>query len=85
MLNTLGLLDNSPIFVHALEFGDNEMTFHFQENREVTDAVMIARTMKILIDTEEKQELYLRLQEFASYCIDAGYVELRNPEPPAGE
>lgn len=83
MANTLGILDNSPIFVHAVEFGENEITFHYQENREVGDSVMIARTMRILLDTEEKQELYLRLQEFASYFIDASYVELRNPEPPS--
>lgn len=82
MTNTLGILDNSPIFVHALEFGENEITFHFQENREVGDTVMVARTMRILLDTEEKQEMYLRLQEFSCYFIDSGYVDLRNPDAP---
>lgn len=84
MTNILAALDSAPIFIHALEFGDEEITFHFQENREVSDTVMMARTMKMLIDTEEKEEMYLRLQEFASYVIDAGYVTLRNPEVPEG-
>lgn len=81
-MNKLGILDNNPIFIHAIEFGEDEITFHFQENREVGDTVMIARTMRVLLDTEEKQEMYLRLQEFSGYFIDASYVELRNPETP---
>ncbi len=84
MANTLGILDNAPLFVHAIEFGDDELTFVFQEKREVQDSVMIAKTMKILVDDELKEEMFLRLQEAACLAIDMGFVTLRNPEPPEG-
>jgi hypothetical protein len=78
-MNKLGILDNATVFVHAIEFEDEEViTMAYQEKREISENVMIARTMRILIDTPEKQEMFMRLQEQATYLIDECSVELRN-------
>lgn len=79
MSGKLGILDNSPVFVHAIEFEDEDIiTIAYQEKREISETVMMARTMRILLDTPEKQELFMRLQEQAIYLIDESSVELRN-------
>lgn len=78
-MNKLGILDDATVFVHAIEFEDEEViTMAYQEKREISENVMIARTMRILIDTPEKQEMFMRLQEQAIYLIDECSVELRN-------
>jgi hypothetical protein len=78
-MNKLGILDNAMVFIHAIEFEDEEViTLAYQEKREISENVMIARTMRILIDTPEKQEMFMRLQEQAAYLIDECSVELRN-------
>jgi hypothetical protein len=78
-MSKLGILDNNPVFVHAIEFEDQDIiTLAYQEKREISENIMIARTMRILIDTPEKEEIFMRLQEQAIYLIDEASVELRN-------
>lgn len=82
MSKKLGILDETTMFIHGIELDLETMVFHFQEKREHSDSVIVTRSMSILIDSEEKEELFLRLQELAQYIIDMGYVELRNPQSP---
>ncbi len=79
----MGVMDVSQredIIIQAVEFGAETMTIYFQEKREIAQTAIVSRVMEILIDSENREQVYLDLQEMLRRTIDDTYIDIRNPE-----
>ena len=70
---------NMDTIVTSVGFTEDSMEITFLENREQGEEVMMARTLVFNVNTEEKMQLFLEIQERLQDLIEWGYVELRNP------
>jgi hypothetical protein len=69
-------------FATNVSFGNDTIEITFLEKSEQSQTVMMARTLVIQVDNEERYRNYSFLQECLRELIDSGYIELRNgPEP----
>lgn len=70
---------NLTTFVTSVGFNEDTMEITFLEDREQGEEVIMARTLVLTINTEERMQLYAEIQERLCDLIEWGYVELRNP------
>lgn len=68
------------IFVNGIEFGEDEVMLHYQEKVDVGESTVITKHMVLLMDTEERQQMFIDLQTILGDMIDEGYVNLRDPK-----
>ncbi len=76
----MDVLQREDIIIQAVEFGAETMTIYFQEKREIAQTAIVSRVMEILIDSENREQVYLDLQEMLRRTIDDTYIDIRNPE-----
>lgn len=70
---------NQTTFITSVGFSEDSMEITFFEDREQGEEVIMARTMVLSINTEERMQLYAEIQERLCDLVEWGYVELRNP------
>lgn len=70
---------NLSTFVTSVGFNEDSMEITFLEDREQGEEVLMARTLVIGINSDERMQLYAEIQERLCDLIEWGYVELRNP------
>jgi hypothetical protein len=75
-------------FITACMFNEDSVEITFLEKHEQSENVMMARSMVLPINTDERAQIYAELQDRLRDLVDWGYIELRNPpkeytEPPA--
>ena len=68
-------------FVTNVAFGAETIEITFMEKREQSEAIMMARTIVMDLNTEERLIVYSELQDRLRDLIDWGIIELRNPPP----
>lgn len=74
-------VNEQEIFVFAVEFGDGELTLHYQEKNKVGDDVMVQNQMALLVEGNEEREIvYAEIQDALTDLIDQALIDLRNPE-----
>ena len=74
-MSLLDNLDNEDMVIQAVEFQDEVLLVHFQEKRHVGPRRIRSSVDQILMDTEVRQEQYLRLQEMLRDLVDGTYDE----------
>jgi hypothetical protein len=79
-MGVMDVLQREDIIIQAVEFGAETMTIYFQEKREIAQTAIVSRVMEILIDSENREQVYLDLQEMLRRTIDDTYIDIRNPE-----
>ena len=79
-MSVLDVLQREDIIVQAVEFGAETMTIYFQEKREISETAIVSRVMEILLDSDQREQIYLDLQELLRRTIDETYIDIRNPE-----
>lgn len=65
-------------FATNVSFGNDTIEITFLEKAEQSPTVMMARTIVVQVDTEERYRNYSFLQDCLRDLIDSGYIELRN-------
>ena len=76
-MNLLEKLDSEPLFIHAVEFSEDAVAVHFQEKREMGDTGFVSRSMTLLMETPERETMFLELQAALRELVDDGYLALR--------
>ena len=79
-MGVMDVLQREDIIIQAVEFGAETMTIYFQGKREIAQTAIVSRVMEILIDSENREQVYLDLQEMLRRTIDDTYIDIRNPE-----
>lgn len=76
----IDLIDNRQVLVTAVEFGKNEMIISFQEKRHVGKSALKSQSILIAIDSQQKEEEYMELQDDLVTLIDRAEQDiLENP------
>ncbi len=79
-MSIIETIAGKEIFVTGIEFGEDEVLIQFQEKRDIADTVAITKQMVVLCDTEERQIVYVELQEALADLVDDGYLSLRSTD-----
>lgn len=79
MGDLIKMLDGEDMFVNSIEFGADSLIVYYQERHDLNESTNLAKTMVVLIDSEEREIYYEELQRVAREIVDDGYINLRNP------
>jgi len=77
-MSTLDDAQNTDMFCTSISFGVEGVEVGFFYQDEQGERIAHAHNMIINCDTEEQQEIYLRLQENAQWLIDEALIEERD-------
>lgn len=70
---------SEDVFITSVGFNEDSVEITFLESREQGERDMMARTMVLVLESDERIMLVAEIQERLRDLIDVGYVSLRNP------
>ena len=70
---------NESIFITSVGFSEDSIEVTFLEDRDQAENVVLAKTMVLPIDNNERYQLYAEIQERLCDLIEWGFIDIRNP------
>lgn len=71
-------IDELPLFVTAVEFGEEEIMITFQEKRDIGETVALGKSIVIGMSNEDRRTVYMELQKYLQEVVDDGLGSLHS-------